>query len=641
MTDARRPSRARNTPFQSFRDLSLQVKIIIVLLIPGIAFPVAYLVISNAIQQFEIQVSESRLQDEQQLVAIRFEQQTQAMRELAMDLADDPVLGPAVAIGSESSIKLSAESLKILQALDYIMVLNAANEPLYLEQQEVSPTLDDLLAQALQQEPTAALLYTEQGWLLTAVSPIVDFEKLLGVLVIGQLIDDEFLSTVNLNRTTSTLRIHGPDGALLATSRAEDVEMPIDLQLWEGALAGTMGQTVEVVNGAPQFVMYAPLQSGDSVVSAYSVAIYTAEIRALQRQLILQTLLVLVSAGLLALVLLFILIRQFITKPLFALGETSERIAAGDLDTLMPPASGDEIGRLTINFGHMVSELRDLLQTLEQRVRNRTAELAAANKEIQALNRMLKQENLRLNAELEVTRQLQEMLLPKREELEAVDGLDIAGYMRPADEVGGDYYDVLQENGQVKIGIGDVTDHGLESGVVMLMTQTAVRTLLNSGETDPVRFMDILNRTVYNNVHRMNTDRNLTLSLIDYSDGEIQLSGQHEDMIVMRRNGSLELVDTTDLGFPIGLEDNIADFISHTKVHLEPGDGVVLYTDGIPEAENLTGEPYGMERFCEVARRYWDKSAGAIKDAIIASVEQHIGEQEVFDDITLVVIKQQ
>ncbi|MEE9149262.1 MAG: 7TM diverse intracellular signaling domain-containing protein, partial [Candidatus Tectomicrobia bacterium] len=113
----------------------------------------------------------------------------------------------------------------------------------------------------------------------------------------------------------------------------------------------------------------------------------------------------------------------------------------------------------------------------------------------QKQNEQLRTDNLRLQTELGVAQRLQQMILPTPEELAQVEGLDIAAFMQPAEEVGGDYYDVLPHNGRLSIGIGDVSGHGLESGVVMLMTQTAVRTLLTSGETDPVRFLDILNRT--------------------------------------------------------------------------------------------------------------------------------------------------
>jgi sigma-B regulation protein RsbU (phosphoserine phosphatase) len=93
------------------------------------------------------------------------------------------------------------------------------------------------------------------------------------------------------------------------------------------------------------------------------------------------------------------------------------------------------------------------------------------------------------------------------------------------------------------------------------------------------------------------------------------------------------------LGFPIGLDEEIADFISQTTVALEPGDGVVLYTDGIPEAKDINKKFYGLERLCEVVSLNWHKSAEQIKQAAIDHLREFIGEQKVFDDITLVVLK--
>ncbi|MGK7902951.1 MAG: SpoIIE family protein phosphatase [Hormoscilla sp.] len=268
------------------------------------------------------------------------------------------------------------------------------------------------------------------------------------------------------------------------------------------------------------------------------------------------------------------------------------------------------------------------------------AEIAHAHEKISALNQQLTAENLRLNAEIDVTRKLQQMILPKDRELSKIRDLDIAGFMEPAAEVGGDYYDVLHSNGRVKIGIGDVTGHGLESGVLMIMVQTAVRTLLANNETDPVKFLNALNSTIYNNVQRMNSEKNLTLCLLDYSGGVISLSGQHEEMIVVRYSGVVECIDTIDLGFPIGLESDITDFVASTRVELQPGDVVVLYTDGITEAENPQGEFYGLERLCEVVKQNWQGDAADIRQAAIADLRQHIGEQKLYDDITLLVIKQ-
>jgi predicted ATPase/serine phosphatase RsbU (regulator of sigma subunit)/tRNA A-37 threonylcarbamoyl transferase component Bud32 len=282
-----------------------------------------------------------------------------------------------------------------------------------------------------------------------------------------------------------------------------------------------------------------------------------------------------------------------------------------------------------------------LYQTLEDKVEERTAELAQANQAISALNQRLKNENVRMSAELDIIKQMQQLILPKPAELAAIAELDIAGFMEAADEVGGDYYDVLFNDGVVTLCIGDVTGHGLESGILMVMTQTAVRTLQEVKELDPVRFLDTLNRTIYKNIQRMNSDKNLTLALLNYADSQISISGQHEETLVVRKGGKIERIDMMDLGFPIGLDEDISDWIGHLLVDLEPGDGVVLYTDGIPEARNIHKQFYGLERLCAVVSQNWHLSAEQIKQSAIDDLRKFIGAQKVFDDITLLVLKQQ
>ncbi|RKZ76355.1 MAG: serine/threonine protein phosphatase [Candidatus Parabeggiatoa sp. nov. 1] len=254
-------------------------------------------------------------------------------------------------------------------------------------------------------------------------------------------------------------------------------------------------------------------------------------------------------------------------------------------------------------------------------------------------NEIITAENLRMRAELEVTRRIQQMILPTKTELEQVIGLDVAGFMEPADEVGGDYYDVLQHNGRIMFGIGDVTGHGLESGMLMLMVQMAVRTLLSHNIYEPSTLLTVINHALYGNVNRMNSEKNLSLSLMDYHQGVLTISGQHEYIIVVR-NGKLEQIDTADLGFWIGLEPDIKDFVTQKQIVLNADDVVVLYTDGITEAENIDGELYELERLCEVISQNWQRSANEINQAIVEDVRQFIGEQTVFDDITLLVVKQ-
>jgi len=269
---------------------------------------------------------------------------------------------------------------------------------------------------------------------------------------------------------------------------------------------------------------------------------------------------------------------------------------------------------------------RELLITIRQ-LRQTRNQLVVSETEI-----------LRMGAELDLVRQMQQMILPNAEELE-IDGLDIAGYMDAADEVGGDYYDVLNTDGIITLGIGDVTGHGLESGILMLMAQTAVRTLKEIQELDPVRFLDVLNRTLYKNVQRMNSAKSLTLVILNYSQGQVSISGQHEEIIIVRQGGEIERVDTMDLGLPIALDDNIAEFINHQIVELQSGDGVVLYTDGITEAKDINKKQYGIEQMCEVISKNWHLSAQEIKQGVVDDLGRHIGTQKIFDDITLLVLK--
>ncbi|MBE9039463.1 urea ABC transporter substrate-binding protein [Oscillatoriales cyanobacterium LEGE 11467] len=287
-----------------------------------------------------------------------------------------------------------------------------------------------------------------------------------------------------------------------------------------------------------------------------------------------------------------------------------------------------------------LKETLSALQAVQSDRQKALEKLEKANQKITTLNHQLRSENSRLSAEVEVTRKLQQMLLPTEKELKEVEGLEIAGFMEPADEVGGDYYDVLQHNGRVKITIGDVTGHGLESGVLSLMIQTAVRTLLESKQTDPRQFLDILNRTIYGNIQRIDSYKSITLSILDYHDRQLCVSGQHEEAIVVREGGRIERIDTLDLGLPLGLNPDITEFINCHSIELNPGDAIVLYTDGITEAENSLGQFYGIERLCQTISSHWNFPASEIREAIVTDIRRHIGTHKVYDDIALLVLKQ-
>ena len=328
-----------------------------------------------------------------------------------------------------------------------------------------------------------------------------------------------------------------------------------------------------------------------------------------------------------------------ITRGLSALAVAARQIEKKDYSVRVDIPSKDEVGKVGHAFNSMVKEIRLHTENLENLVEERTRDLEKANREIITLNEKLKTENLRLGAELEIAQHIQTMVLPRTRELKYLPTLEVSGFMKPADEVGGDYYDVLQNGTNVKIGIGDVTGHGLESGVLMLMVQSIARGLYEQGEASNEKFLDTVNRAVFKNIERTETDKHLTLAFIDYDNEMLTLTGQHEIALILRADGSLEKIDTMELGFPVGLEFDIAPFISSRQLSFTTGDTLILHTDGVTEAENSAGELFGFDRLCESAIRYGQAEPEEVTKGIVDDVMSFIGDQSIFDDITLVVMK--
>jgi sigma-B regulation protein RsbU (phosphoserine phosphatase) len=362
------------------------------------------------------------------------------------------------------------------------------------------------------------------------------------------------------------------------------------------------------------------------------------EIRETSRTILLEQIGVAILS-LIAVVLGVLFVAKRVTSHLVDLSEAAHRLMNKDYTVRVSVESADEVGRLGATFNAMAGDIEKYTTSLEAIVQERTHDLEGANDKIVALNKQLHAENLRLAAEIDVARRLQMMVLPKAKELQAVPGYDIAAYMRPADEVGGDYYDVLQLDHRIKVGIGDVTGHGLESGVLMLMVQSVARTLLDSGEYDPVRFLSVLNRVIYKNVQRINTDKNLSLLFIDLDGDTATVVGQHEDVLIVRKDGTLERINTLELGLIIGLEPDISEFVATREVSFCAGESIILFTDGITEAEDDSGEQFGLDRLCDSICSRHEGTAGEMLAGVIDDVMGFVNQSKIHDDISILIIK--
>jgi serine phosphatase RsbU (regulator of sigma subunit) len=241
-----------------------------------------------------------------------------------------------------------------------------------------------------------------------------------------------------------------------------------------------------------------------------------------------------------------------------------------------------------------------------------------------------------LKSEMSVARRVQTSLVPRRL---SAPGLEIAARMLPAEEVGGDYFDVLPFEGGCWLGIGDVTGHGLAAGIVMVMVQSAIAALshpeIASSPRDIVRR---LNEMLFENIRkRLRTDDHVTLSLLRYrSDGRLEVAGAHEDIVLYRkRKGSCEQLCTH--GTWVGAVRDIDHATVDQHHQLEPGDVFVLYTDGLTEAMDASREQFGLERVSKIVEELADASCEAIRDRLIESALAFAPEQK--DDITVLVAR--
>ncbi len=254
---------------------------------------------------------------------------------------------------------------------------------------------------------------------------------------------------------------------------------------------------------------------------------------------------------------------------------------------------------------------------------------------VQERTRELKEAMEALWGEMELAKKIQTTLLPNQSN---IDGYEVVVYTKPSDEVGGDYYDVIKcaENDWVLI--GDVSGHGIPAGLVMMMAHTAIRTVINlNPHIRPATLLKEINSTIHNNISLMGGYRYMTIMALKLKNGTEQniiYSGLHQDILVYRaRTRSMECIQTD--GMWIGVVDDIKNMVYDAKFSLNPGDTMLLYTDGITEARDKKNNMYSYERLQSLFKSVGEDPVESIKVAIL----QDIGCYEANDDITFIVAK--
>jgi len=238
-------------------------------------------------------------------------------------------------------------------------------------------------------------------------------------------------------------------------------------------------------------------------------------------------------------------------------------------------------------------------------------------------------------SEMELAKRIQTALLPDREKMS---GFDVAAAMFPAKEVGGDYYDIIETpEGDKWIAIGDVSGHGVDSGLIMMMAQTSIMSMVNNcSVSKPSAVLESVNSVLRENISRLGSDHYMTMMAIRFTESQMTIAGRHQDIIIHRSAlNKTEILPTR--GTWLGITDDIGSFVRDFSTKVEDGDVVLLFTDGITEATNRNGEMYGQVRLQHALNQYADFPVGKLLDKIIEEVKAF--QEKQLDDMTLIVIK--
>ncbi len=239
-----------------------------------------------------------------------------------------------------------------------------------------------------------------------------------------------------------------------------------------------------------------------------------------------------------------------------------------------------------------------------------------------------------LESELELSQVVQRALLPQ--EAPNIPGMNIAAFSRPAQIVSGDYFDFVPfKDGGHGFVMADVSGHGVSAGMLMTSLQTAFHTLVPTAESP----LDVLERINHLYMHNINFTTFVTIFFgkLDARTRIFTYANAGHNSAYLLRSGSQEEILLHPTGPAIGLMEGFN--VRVEQVTLNSGDTMVLYTDGVTEAENRDGQQLGIDRLAQVIRENPGQSAEQLIQTILRAVNAFTDGSPLVDDASLVVCK--
>ncbi|MBL1209458.1 SpoIIE family protein phosphatase [Geminocystis sp. GBBB08] len=318
------------------------------------------------------------------------------------------------------------------------------------------------------------------------------------------------------------------------------------------------------------------------------------------------------------------LISRQTTRSLRALILSTENIAQGNLNTILPVTNQrDEVGRLTAAFHHM----RDALKTYIKELQKTTAT------------------QQKMESELSIAAQIQRSMIPR---IEVIDGsnqhYEISALFQPARLVGGDLYDFFSLNSdqtdphsnRLCLIIGDVADKGVPAALLMARTVSFIRTITKSTSTPEMILKAVNHELCIDNEECLFVT--LFCAVLDLQTGILNYASAGHDAPLLLREGKVHFLDL-ETGPPLGLEEDA--FFVQQEYLLKPNDLIVLYTDGITEAMNVQGDMFSEERLINAITNSLLYNPARVIHTIQYFHQQFINNASQSDDLTLLVLQYQ
>jgi serine phosphatase RsbU (regulator of sigma subunit) len=354
-----------------------------------------------------------------------------------------------------------------------------------------------------------------------------------------------------------------------------------------------VSRTVQRAGSSYQEIFYPVYDSAGNYVAAAGVGFPLRIVLSELKDLFLISILISFGFCALSIVILIFLLSRWVTNPFMKFIKAIEDIRENRTYSNKIPSP-------------RMIELRKLAETFN----NLTAEIESGR------NAVI--ETKRLEKEMEIAKVIQDGILPKICE---IPGYDISVFMKPSQDTGGDYYDLIRDpGGGYWVNIGNVVGNGVTAGIIMMMLQSSFSTAVNSfenGAAEPHRIFEICNKVIYNNVkNRLLLNLFITACFFRCrSDGQIEYAGAHEHMIIFRNaTGETEIIPTQ--GIWLGLLEDIKGVVSTQKLHLEKNDVLFLYTDGIIQMKDDRDEELSVEKLAEIIRNIGTLPSGGIRRAM-------------------------